>query len=280
MAFSVERTNPDVLTIRHTDVAAGWRQRYLLMSDVHFDSPHCDRRLLTKHLNQAREAGAGVICVGDWFDAMGGKNDKRASKSTIRSEDKVDNYFDALVDRSVEFLEPYRDNLVMLSDGNHETAIIKHNETDLLERLCRQLGTNHMGYSGFIRFMFQGEKGRRTTRRYYWHHGYGGGGPVTKGVIGNQRRAATIDADIFHTGHVHEAITEEFVRVKMNDSGRVYLSTELHIITPGYKQEYDLRGGFQLEKGNAPKATGAYWLDFYYDTTQLGNIGFTPARAN
>lgn len=280
MPYTVERTNADVLTIRHDSVVANFRQRYLLMSDVHFDSPHCDRRLLTKHLNQAREYGAGVICVGDWFDAMGGKNDRRGSKSTIRKEDKVDNYFDALVDRSAEFLEPYRDLLVMLSDGNHETAVTKHNETDLLERLCRQLGTNHMGYSGFIRFMFQGEKGNRTTRRYYWHHGYGGGGPVTKGVIGNQRRAAIIDADIFHTGHVHEAITEEFVRVKMNDSGRVYLSTELHIITPGYKQEYDLRGGFQLEKGNAPKPVGAYWLDFSYDPTQLGNVGFMPNRAN
>lgn len=278
--YQVERTNADVLTIRHNDVALEFRQRYLLMSDVHFDSPHCDRRLLTKHLEQAKVDDAGVICVGDWFDAMGGKNDRRANKSTIRDEDKVDNYFDALVDSASEFLEPYRAQLVMMSDGNHESAIVKHNETDLLERLCRQLGTHHAGYSGFIRFMFQGEKGKRTTRRYYWHHGYGGGGPVTKGVIGNQRRATMVDADIFHTGHVHEAITEEFVRVKMNDSGRVYLATELHIITPGYKQEYDMRGGFQLEKGNAPKPTGAYWLEFEYDPTQLGNVGFKTIRAN
>lgn len=40
------------------------RARYLLISDVHFDSVHCDRDLLTKHLDQALAMNAGVLISG------------------------------------------------------------------------------------------------------------------------------------------------------------------------------------------------------------------------
>ncbi len=45
MGYTVEQTNTDVVTLRHT-VTPDWRQRYLLLADVHFDSPHCNRKLL------------------------------------------------------------------------------------------------------------------------------------------------------------------------------------------------------------------------------------------
>lgn len=277
--YQVERTSDEVLTIRHTDVSAGWEQRYLLISDVHFDSPHCDRKLLTKHLDQAKDSGAGVMCFGDWFDAMGGRNDKRSSKSTTRDEDNVDNYFDQIVDHSAAYLEPYASSLVMMSDGNHETAILRHQETSLLGRLTRQLGCLHMGYSGFIRLMFQGATGNRTTRRLYWHHGHGGGGPVNKGVTNTNRRAASVDADIFVSGHIHEAWAVENVMVKMADSGRIFLSTQHHIQCATYKQEYGT-GGYHIEKGRPPKPLGGWWMVFHYDNSQAGNVGVRFERAN
>lgn len=278
--YQIERTNPDVLTVRHTDVSAGWEQRYLLISDVHFDSPYCDRKLLTKHLGQAKERGAGVLCIGDWFDAMQGKNDRRGSKGSLRNENKKDNYFDSLVDESAQYLEQYAQNLVMIGDGNHETAILRHNETDLAQRLCRQLDTQHVGYSGFVRYLFQGHTGNRTGRRLYWHHGAGGGGIVTKGVTQHSRRAASVDADIFVSGHIHEAWVLENLMVKLSDSGRIYTATQLHVQLPTYKQEYDLQGGYHIEKGRPPKPLGGYWLVFHYDPTQPGNVGTKVERAN
>lgn len=275
----VERTNDEVLTIRHSDVSAGWEQRYLLISDVHFDSPHCDRKLLTKHLEQAKANDAKVLCFGDWFDAMGGKNDKRATKATIRADNHVGNYFDSLVDCSADYLEAYLAILLAMGRGNHDEAITKHNETDILQRLCARCGIHHMGYSGFIRFMFQGEKGNRTTRRLYFHHGAGGGGPVTKGVIQSNRRAASVDADIFVSGHIHEAWAVENVMVKMSDSGRIFLATQTHVQLPTYKQEYRMEGGYHIEKGRPPKPLGGYWLVFYYDGEQAGNVGYRFERA-
>jgi hypothetical protein len=70
MGYSIEQTNRDVVTLRHAGVSAEWSQRYLLLADVHFDSPHSNRRLLRSLLQQAQECGArcmvpvvmGAIC--------------------------------------------------------------------------------------------------------------------------------------------------------------------------------------------------------------------------
>lgn len=278
--YTVERTGNEVLTVRHMDIAAGWEQRYLLISDVHFDSPHCDRRLLTRHLDQALACNAGILCIGDWFDAMGGKQDRRSSKSTLRDEDKRDDYFDVLVDHAIDYLAPYADNLVMLSKGNYETAVLKHNETDLLERLTRQLGCQCMGYSGWVRMLFQQPTGgQRSQKRVYYHHGSGGGGPVTKGVIQTNRRAASVDADIYLSAHIHESWLVENVSVRLTDRGRVVYNTQVHCQLPTYKQEYG-SDGYHIEKGRPPKPLGGYWLVFYHDSSQLGSVGFRFERAN
>lgn len=604
-----ERTNDEVLTIRHSDVVAGWEQRYLLMADVHWDNPHCDRKLLTKHLDQAKAANAGILCFGDWFCAMQGKFDPRRDKTSIRPEHAEGNYLDLLVNGSAEFLEPYREQVIALMDGNHEcydgdtevltsegwklfnelnrseliatlnlntncvewqkpssyhashytgkmhkiksrgadlvvtpnhrvvykaqksevyevkrsydfgysngalltipvsgvsgnqdyplvtddelrllgwlltdgsikyytgrstprvqlyqrpakvqiiidildalgyeyrmttrervieqiqgvelkekkstqhtltlcgrgkermlhllnnkreipewmcqlsdrqfevflasfidgdgsrhksapsswmaygekkmledlqalcvthgfkaslvtyrqnqyrlnitkhldysiarvgkyfsevdydanvycltvpngtmfvrrngyvcvsgnTSIRSHLETDLLARLCEKLKVIHMGYSGFVRLMFQGGNGKRTSRALFWHHGAGGGGAVTKGVIAHHRRAASVEADLFVSGHIHEAWTVENVVATLLDSGRVSLKTQTHLSLPTYKQEYNLSGGFHIERGRPPKPLGAYWLVFFYDGSQPGHVGYRVERAN
>ncbi len=278
MTYTIERTNDQVLTIRQT-ISTGWTQRYLLISDVHYDSPYCDRKLLTKHLDQAKASNSGIMVVGDWFDAMGGKNDKRSHKGGIRSDHQVDNYFDILVDSSCDYLTPYANQLVMLSQGNHETAILKHNETDLLARLARHLNTTCMGYTGFIRFMFSKETGGRSSKRLWFHHGAGGGGPVTKGVPQAHRRSASVEADIYVSGHIHESWVVENVMLKMNDNGNIFFSPQTHIQLPTYKQEYG-SDGYHIEKGRPPKPLGGYWLTFTHDVTQPGQVGYTVERAN
>lgn len=265
MSYTIERTGDDVLTVRHDPYATGWEQRYLLVSDVHWDNPHCDRNMLKRHFDQAVAGGAGILSIGDWFDAMGGRSDPRRSKSGTRVEHSADNYLDRLVDDAAAWLEPYRGSLVMMADGNHETSIRRNLETDLLARLCRRLDVAHMGYSGFLRYMFQAQQGGRHQLRMFWHHGDGGGGPVTRGVIGTNRRAVYLpDADIVVTGHIHEAWNVEVPRVRLNDVGRVYRDSQLHIQLATYKDEMTLSGGYHIEKGRGPKPLGGWWLVFRY----------------
>ena len=83
------------------------RQRFLLLSDLHWDNPLCDRALLKKHLEQAKAAEAPILVFGDLFCAMQGKYDPRSSKASLRPEHQVPNYLDALVDTAVDFFDFY-----------------------------------------------------------------------------------------------------------------------------------------------------------------------------
>jgi hypothetical protein len=278
--YTIDPSAGDVLTVRHDDVAAGWEQRYLLMGDVHWDNPHCDRQLLKRLMDQAVALGAGICSFGDWFDAMGGKHDPRRSKSGIRTEHNADNYLDRLVEDAAAWLAPYRANLVMLSDGNHETAIKRATETDILARLCAALDVAHMGYTGYLRCMFTRSTGARTQRRLYWDHGWGGGGPVTRGVINTNRRAVVIpDADIVVSAHIHEAWIMEVPRVRLSDMGRVYYDRQTHVQLATFKQEHVLRGGYHIEKGRPPKPLGGWWLVFRYRRDAPGTVEYTVERA-
>lgn len=271
-----ERTGPNVLTLRHPVVEAGWSQRYLLIADVHFDNPLCDRKLLKRHLDEAKRDGAGVMCFGDWFDVMGGRSDPRRSKTGIRDAHNVDNYLDAVVDESAEYLAPYQGNLLMMADGNHESSIRKNVEVDLLEHLCRALQVQHMGYSGWVRLLFERAAvgGHRTQRRLFYHHGWGGGGPVTKGTINPSRVAPYVpDADIVVYGHIHEQWLFPIERQRCTDGGRLFFDKQVHVQLPTFKQEYTLDGGYHMEKGRGPKPMGAWWMEFYYNTGKPGDVG-------
>ena len=284
MAYTIEQTNRDVVTLRHT-VAAGFSQRYLLLADVHFDSPHCDRRRLKVLLQQAQETGAGVFCFGDRFDAMQSRNDKRGDKSDLLPAYKAGDYVNRLIDDSAEFLAPFASSIVFLSDGNHETALRKYLEVDILLLLAGRLNVCKMGYSGFVRFLFSraGGKGHHssgnTSRVMFFHHGSGGGGEVTKGVMRAQRQSAWVgDADIFVGGHVHEQWCVWSERLRLSGTGVVYRDSVLHMSLPTLKDEFTLEGGFHIEKGRPPKPQGAYWLEFRHDSGEHGRVDFDVAR--
>lgn len=276
----VERTTRNCLTIRCSGVREGWSQRFLLTADVHYDNPLCRRNLLHKHLREAQQAGALWLNFGDLYCAMQGKYDKRADKSKLRREHQVDDYLDALVNTTAADLLPYQDIITVLSDGNHETSIRRHHETDLLERLCFALTSpehkvHHMGYSGWVRFMFQKPKGRggRTQRKLYFHHGRGGSAVVTKGVIDTNRRSAYLrGADIVVSGHIHEEWAMNTPQYGITDAGRECTWDLWHIQLATYKDEFTPEGGYHTEQGRAPKPIGGRWIEFRYSTDKLGHV--------
>ncbi|NBW21525.1 MAG: hypothetical protein EBR82_77560 [Caulobacteraceae bacterium] len=67
------------------------RRSFFLLSDLHWDNPHCDRELLKKHLDAAVKRDAGVFIFGDLFCAMQGKYDPRGNKEGIRPEHSLSN---------------------------------------------------------------------------------------------------------------------------------------------------------------------------------------------
>lgn len=276
MPWRVVEHARNVHSIRFDNVRGGWEQFVLLQSDEHFDNPHCNRTLYRKHLDEAMDLRAPVIKYGDLFCAMQGKFDKRASKSSVRKEDNNDNYLDSLVTNCAKWHAPYASILALAGPGNHETSILKHHETNLTERFVERIQMHNPdtplrmgGFSGWVRFQFR-RGTSESSQRLWYHHGYGGGGPVTRGVIQTNRRAVYAEADIIATGHIHDEYIVPIQRIRLSDANKIQQVRQLHLCTPGYKDEYhDGYGGWHIERGGPPKPIGGIWLRFYYLNQQI-----------
>ena len=245
--------------------------KVLLISDVHWDSPYCDRELLKRHLEEAKEIGAHIHFNGDTFDLMGSRRDFRGSKGSLRPEFKVDHYFDEIANQAIEWFSPYAENIKVVGYGNHETSIIKHNEIDLIQRFVgglNMVNNTHIqtgGYGGWIVYNFN-RSGSVLSYRIKYMHGIGGG-VVTKGVIGHSRMSTYIQgADMIWQGHVHEDYEMNYRIEHMNSKSEVHYKDVLMVRTSTYKDEYKKdnnygAAGWAIEKGFSPRFLGGRWLE-------------------
>ncbi len=247
-----------------------WEQWFLLSSDRHHDNAHTNHKLEKRHLEQAVERKAGIIDVGDMHCAMQSKEDRRQNRGAMRDENAVEEYFDSLVDSAIEFYAPYAKQFIMISEGNHETAVKKKWGTCLTTRTVKGLnqatGSSIFkgGYGGWINFVIN-RHGSKHRFRCKFFHGSGGGGPVTRGVIQTNRMAVYLpDADIVVSGHTHDAWVVPISRERISNTGKVTIDEQVHIKTATYKDEYGQgTEGWHIERGGPPKPLGGYWLRFY-----------------
>tara|TARA_Y100000592_G_scaffold100459_1_gene180635 strand:+ start:1712 stop:2554 length:843 start_codon:yes stop_codon:yes gene_type:complete len=247
------------------DCDYGVRSWVLILSDVHFDSKHCDRALLTQHLDQARVRGARVFLNGDWLDLMGGKYDPRNTlPGGLRPEYRGQDYFDLVIQDAARFLEPYKDLLTIYAQGNHETNVRKRQHTDPSKRLVKllqemgspvQLG----GYSGWVKWRFQYRTEIHSELMHY-HHGYGGNAPRSKGVLHvDIDQAKFPDADLIVRGHDHNKWHVPITVQRVNNHMKVEQRTVHHIRCGSYKELSDGYGGWEIEKGFAQPRLGGWW---------------------
>lgn len=251
----------DAFTLRYDNVIQGWEKWLLLMSDEHFDSKHCDRKLLKKHHDQAKERDAVIMKFGDVFDCMGGKYDKRSNKDDLRPEYNVANYFDAITDDAAEFYKEYADNIFLITMGNHEESVQKRHEVNLIKNLAQKIGVKNIGsYSGWIRFFFSNGDSHRRSKTMYYTHGSGGNSPVTKGTIQTNRRAVQTDADYFVSGHNHNSWEMVITRRLLNGQCIEETYNQHHWNLGTYKDP----GEWELASGFPPPAKMARWVRFSY----------------
>lgn len=265
--LKIIRHSPELTEIRipygHSDT-----REFLLASDIHLDNPHCQRDLLKKHLKQAQGRGAHALMFGDVFCMMQGKHDRRGSKGSIRPEHLGGNYFDLVIKECTDWLAPFAKTIVMISDGNHETAIINHNEINPLASLTERLRekhnsqVEHMSYQGWIWFTFHRHNDNAKVRRstLFFHHG-AWGGIISKGVMGGGRYASIApDADVIVNGHNHERTIVSHPCYRISQSGKQRINQRWHLQTGTYKEEFGSGGGWAVEKIVMPKSLGGLWL--------------------
>ena len=249
----------------------------LLTSDWHWDSVKCDRERLAADLAAAKKVNAAVLSIGDHFDVMGGKWDPRSNgKYDVRPEFQTGNYFDDIISKCAEWLEPYRDQMALITPGNHETAVRKRMETCLTTRLVERLRMNggrvrQGGYAGWVLFRSINSGKATAVHKLWYHHGYGGGGPVTRGVIDFSRYLVDTDADVVHAGHIHQRTLVEASRQRITASGIAQIKP-IHLVRSStYKQEC-LTDGWAVEKGMSSRPLGGWWMLLRWKPEKTGLV--------
>jgi hypothetical protein len=282
--YTASQKGASVLQVTFPGIAAGWEQWLLLSSDRHHDNKMCDRKLEKQHLDLAAERDALIFDFGDLFCAMQGKYDPRSDMAEIRPEDVSPKYLDKIVEHAAADYAPYKDNWLLMGEGNHETNITHRHGTGLISNLVHRMNTvygAHVyqgGYGGWVQFFFQIHGTKRQSLRLKYHHGAGGGGPVTRGVIQTNRQAVYLpDADIVVNGHTHDGWYVAIARERLNQAGVVSRDLVHFIRTPGYKDEYAGGDrGFIIERWGAPKPLGCFWARLYLNGDRV-DVEFTPA---
>lgn len=249
-----------------------------MLSDLHWDNPHCDRDMLKKHLDYCLENNIPVMLNGDTFCLMQGRGDRRANKSDIRPEHNNARYLDSVVETAVDWFTPYASIITVIGYGNHETGIIKWQETDVIQRFVDLLnyktGSSIQagGYGGWFiikQSTSEGATGMITTRIKYFH-GSGGGGIVTKGAINMTRALESYEnMDVFTMGHIHENSARNDVRETLENNSRTGYNMKhknIHLMLTGtYKEEYgEGASGWHVERGAPPKPLGGRILEIHY----------------
>jgi hypothetical protein len=240
-----------------------------MFSDIHWDNPKCDWDLLKKDLNYCLKHSIPMMFNGDTFCLMQGKWDPRGTKSDIRPEHNNIKYLDSIVETAVDFFSPYAHLITVIGYGNHETSVIKRQETDILQRFVDLLnyknGSNVQtgGYGGWFIVRQQSRPKYHTVTKIKYFHGSGGGGIVTRGEI-NLTRALEMaeDFDVFAMGHIHENKCTNIARDIIEHHASIGYRNkqrQIHLMITGtYKEEFgDGSKGWHVERGAPPKPVGS-----------------------
>jgi len=274
--------NIHVIKVKRPKMAY-FEQWCLLLADNHVDSKGANNEMTTRLLAQAVERDAVVLCIGDSLDLMQGVGDKRGSKSALRSTLLSDNYFDRVIDQAADLFAPYASHIGMVAQGNHESAWMRHRESDPTAHLVRAIkdrahspvGTG--GYGGWIKWQFE-LGGSKLTYTQRYHHGGGGGAMMSFGVLDVRRMYSMIEgADSIVTSHLHTSnvvgIAREFLSTQ-NGSYKIEKKycdfIRVGTTKDGWK---DGSHGWEVEKNFGPSPLRQKWVRIYLQWDSVGKEG-------
>ena len=259
-----------------------------VFSDIHFDSVKCDRQRLKKCLDYCLENNIYVNLHGDIFDVMGSFQDPRSKPNDIRPEyyKPGKGYLDLIVDDAFEFFKKYKDILLVISEGNHETNISRRHDVNILDRLCFLLRNDgsqcqFAPYAGYVLFNFQ-YGNNRMTQKYYFHHGKGGNAFRSKGILHSQLDMGyASDADIYVSGHDHNNLYDPS-NPRMNlrtQNGTYKISYSFpDWIKIGSFKKISNHSGWEVEKGFQAKLLGGWFIEFLVVNKSGSERGFREIK--
>lgn len=198
--------------------------RLVFLGDVHIGNITTNEDLIHKCVNRIdKDKTAYWVDLGDRCDFINTK-DTRFELGALPKW--VLNEFPDIVGacsyRYSEFFKPIANKCIATVSGNHEDAILKHQERDVYSEINRLLGIkSNLGVCGFVRLKFKRARKTIWTLDMFLHHGASGGRSVGSSANFLSNMAKGFDADIYAMGHTHKKVVYSDRVYGLNSVGNV-----------------------------------------------------------
>ena len=213
-------------------------------ADLHLGDKQVDYDLITERLRYVSEKpNCYLILNGDLLN--------NATKTSVS-----DSYAEEIppmeqIETAVKMFEPYKDRILCINSGNHESRTYNKEGINLMEIVAMQLGL-HDRFSRassliFLSFGFN-DKQRKISYTIYANHGSGGGRKEGAKAIRLADMASIVDADIYIHSHTHLPIImkQSFFRTDMHNStvavvDKLFVNTGATLNYGGYGEVFEFK---------------------------------------
>ena len=243
--------------------------------DIHAGTKHCAEDKIRARVREIQQDPFAIwIGMGDYGEFITG-NDPRWDIAIISDWVRPDDIAESQREWIVNLFRPIKDKCIGLLEGNHEDQMRLHFKGDVQAHLCKDLGVPNLGYSCFVRFLFQRTK--TETQQFKGHFEHGSGAAITEGGKMNRLKRGLyyFDADMYAMGHVHDIYTTSPPYLALNDANEIRQHTKAAAITGCWTRTYSqgIRANYAEKKGYPPAHLGSPVFNikpFYREITVEG----------
>ena len=213
--------------------------RIIPLSDVHIGDKLTNLKLLKECLQRIKEEENTYTMINGDFCNTALKN----SKSDVYSDELTPM---EQINKMLDLLEPIKEKILILANGNHEARILKETNIDITRLVARQLGIeDRYAESWWYLFLRFGEKeqGRKIPVSYQitGYHGSGGGRKVGSKANRLEEMSQTVIADLYVMSHTHKPLSTkgtifvpDYGNNTLNKKQMYYLMTNSFLEYGGY----------------------------------------------
>jgi len=228
------------------------------MGDEHLGTKHCSEKEILKHVNQIKnDPFAYWVGMGDKAEFIT-PIDPRWDVDVIADYVHPDNIAYDQSERYCDIYSPITHKCLGLIEGNHEDSIRAHSHIDVQKNICKRLGVPNLGYSAFIKILFQRSGGHVEKIVGFFTHG--AGCATTKGAKLNrlQRVMDSFEADIYAHGHVHDIITDNKSYITLDQNNKIKQKEKYGAMTGCFFTTYSqgVRASYGEKKNYPPTIIG------------------------
>lgn len=272
---------------KEIEITAGKAARLVLFSDTHDGSAFFARKTFRQFLRDNMEDAPDsyLMGLGDQLDCIVPADIKRFQLSIIDPKFLVSPHPDEVLDAQakdfVELLDPYKDRLIGLAEGNHEEQIRRRYGTNIHRRICNELGCENLGRSFLMVLRLRtGTVGPRSIR-IYGHHGHGGGSRTAGGNLTKYAYfLSSYDADIYLAGHSHDLWVKKIARIGINENGKMQHKNMVLANTGTFAKtlsDTDVPS-WEETKGFPPRLLGGLVLELTPEPSGMGRNGWIEVK--